>query len=775
MSDEAPDAAAVAAPLLPPLIQRLAPDVVNRVAAGEVIHRPASALKELLENSLDAGGTSVAVVVKDGGNKLLQVTDNGCGIRVRASRALLTLSRHFQESDLPLLCERHATSKITRFEDLASCATFGFRGEALASMSFVARLSVTTMPAAAACALRATYTDGALDGAPRPCAGVPGTSVCVEDLFYNVATRRKALKGGAEEYGRVLEVVQRYACLRTDVAFSVRKQGEARADLHAPAAAGRVDRVRTVFGAALARELLPFNARLDAPDGEPDAAAFALEGLASGPAYGAKKGTFVFFINGRLVDCGPLRRALEAVYAAVLPKADRPWVFLAVTLPPAHVDVNVHPTKAEVAFLHAEELVAAAATALQAVLEEANNARSFAPGAATAAATQQTTLPGAGPPRARADADDGADAGARASDAAQPRERSTQRERAGGDHKLVRTDARAGRLDAFFSHPEDGAPQLLLGRGRGRDAAAAAGREEELVGTRVRGAAPAAATDVCVSPPLAPPAPCELTSVCELRAELEAAAHAGLTEVFRRYTYVGSATGALALLQHGTQLYLASVPRLSRELFRQQALLRFGAAPALALSPPAPLLPLLLDALDAAEAEGRWAPGDGPKADVARVLAQLLVLKGPMLREYFALDISEAAADDEATADGAVLRSLPVLLEGHTPDLVGLPEFLLHLGNDTDWDTEKGCFADVARHLGELYAMQPPPPDSPPPAAGDAPQQQSAATRAHERAVAHVLLPALRQHLRPPAAFATDGTVLQVACLEQLYRVFERC
>jgi DNA mismatch repair protein MLH1 len=628
-------------------------------------------------------------------------------------------------------------------------------------MSFVARLSVTTMPATAPCALRASYTDGALDGAARPCAGVPGTSVCVEDLFFNVATRRKALKSGAEEYGRVLEVVQRYACLRTDVAFSVRKQGEARADLHAPVAASRVDRVRTVFGAALARELLPFAARLDAA--EPDAPAFALEGLASGPAYGAKKGTFVFFINARLVDCGPLRRALEAVYAAVLPKADRPWVFLAATLPAAHVDVNVHPTKAEVAFLHAEELVAAAAAALQAVLEAANNERSFAPGAATA--TQQALLPGAGPPRSRAS--EAADA-----DAPDGKERSTQRERAGGDHKLVRTDARAGRLDAFLLHPEaGGAPQLLLGRGRGRDSGA--GRDDQQRSVRAR-VDPASTDALGASPPLASPAPCELTSVCELRAELEAGAHAGLAEVFRRYTLVGMATGELALLQHGTKLYLAAVPRLSRELFRQQALLRFGAAPALALAPPAPLLPLLLDALDAAEASGDWAPGDGPKNDVARVLAQLLLLKAPMLREYFAIDIASDDAEP-ASADSIVLRSLPALLEGHTPDLAGLPEFLLRLGNDSDWESEKGCFADVARHLGELYAMHPPPPDAPPPPPGEAPPPPSAAARAHERAVAHVLLPALRQHLRPPTPFATDGTVLQVACLEQLYRVFERC
>jgi DNA mismatch repair protein MLH1 len=704
-----------------------------------------------------------------------------------------------QEADLPLLCERHTTSKIACFEDLASCQTFGFRGEALASMSFVARLSVTTMPAAAPCALRATFTDGVLDGAPKPCAGVPGTSVCVEDLFYNVVTRRKALKSGTEEYTRVLDVVQRYACLRTEVAFSVRKQGEARSDLHAPAAPSRVERVRTIFGNALARELLPFSARTEDSDTQHmDAPRFELEGLASGPAYGAKRSTFIIFINGRLVECNALRRALEAVYVTVLPKADRPWVFLSARLPPSHVDVNVHPTKAEVAFLHTEELVTAAASALQAVLEAANNARSFTPGAATASATQQgLLLPGAQLQRAAArDASQrGADSDAMATlpPPASQRDGGTQRERAGGDHKLVRTDARAGRLDAFLQRPASGgAPQLLLGRGRGRDNAAAnggassPGAAEEQRSVRARHDAGDARVDAATAEvdddddagfASASPAPCELTSVCELRAELGARAHGGLVEVLRRHTFVGMATGALALLQHGTKLYLASVPRLSRELFVQLALQRFGCAEPMLLSPPAPVEPLLLDALSAAEAAGEWTPGDGSHADVARLLAQLLAVKGPMLKEYFALDVGE----DGTGSSSVVLRSLPLLCDGYTPDLLGLPEFLLRLGNDTDWEAEKPCFADVAKHLGELYVMRGPVHELQQPEADTAEQQgaathpRSAAERSHEWAVAHVLLPALRQHFHPPAAFATDGTVLQVACLEQLYRVFERC
>jgi DNA mismatch repair protein MLH1 len=346
----------------PPRILQLPEEVVNRIAAGEVVVSPAAALKELLENSIDAGATSITVAVRGGGAKLLQVIDNGRGIR---------------PDDLPLLCERHATSKLRAFDDLASVSTFGFRGEALASVSHVARVSVLTKTAEAKCAHAARYVDGVLAAPPAPVAGLDGTALSVEDLFYNLPTRRRALRSASEEYRGIVDVVARYAIRYSHVAFACKRlpDGAGRAstgtlDVRTAAGARSEDNIRAAFGANLALELVQFEARLELYG-------IGVSAYATNPGFSMRKGLFVLFINGRLVNCGPLKRAVDATYATFLPKGGHSFCYLDITVPSSDVDVNVHPNKMEIRFLHEAELVEAVVDSLQERLKSDGKSRTF--------------------------------------------------------------------------------------------------------------------------------------------------------------------------------------------------------------------------------------------------------------------------------------------------------------------------------------------------------------------------------------------------------------
>ncbi|XP_028110088.1 DNA mismatch repair protein MLH1-like [Camellia sinensis] len=192
----------------PPMIHRLDESVVNRIAAGEVIQRPVSAVKELIENSLDADSTSINVVVKDGGLKLIQVSDDGHGIRYE---------------DLPILCERHTTSKLCKFEDLQSIKSMGFRGEALASMTYVGHVTVTTITKGLLHGYRVSYRDGVMEHEPKACAAVKGTQIMIENLFYNMTARRKTLQNSADDYPKIVDLLSRFAIHHINVSFSCRK------------------------------------------------------------------------------------------------------------------------------------------------------------------------------------------------------------------------------------------------------------------------------------------------------------------------------------------------------------------------------------------------------------------------------------------------------------------------------------------------------------------------------------------------------------------------
>ncbi|HSI41848.1 MAG TPA: DNA mismatch repair endonuclease MutL [Xanthobacteraceae bacterium] len=307
---------------------RLLPStLVDRIAAGEVVERPAAALKELLENALDAGARRIEIVIDGGGRRLLRVTDDGAGM---------------DAAELALAVERHATSKLDG-DDLMSIATLGFRGEALPSIGAVARLTITSRPASAAHAYEMRVEGGAK--APvRPAALGPGTRVEVRDLFFATPARLKFLKSERAETAAAVEVVRRLALARPEVAFTL--VADDRAPVSWPAraadAAGRRARIADVLGAEAAGNALDISGRRGGA---------GLDGLAGLPTFSKANSLAQYlFVNGRPVRDKVLVGAVRAAYADLLPSDRYPMVALFLDIDPGEVDVNVHPAKTEVRF-----------------------------------------------------------------------------------------------------------------------------------------------------------------------------------------------------------------------------------------------------------------------------------------------------------------------------------------------------------------------------------------------------------------------------------------
>lgn len=723
----------------PPKIRRLDVSVVNRIAAGEVIQRPASAVKELIENSLDARSTTINVVVKDGGLKLIQVSDDGHGIRYE---------------DLPILCERHTTSKLSTFEDLQTVKSMGFRGEALASMTYVAHVSVTTITEGQLHGYRVSYRDGVMEHEPKACAAVKGTQIMVENLFYNMVARRKTLQKSADDYSKIVDLLSRFAIHHIGLSFSCRKHGAARADVHTIATSSRLDAIKSVYGVSVAHNLLKVEAR----DDDPSSSIFEMNGFISNASYSAKKTTMVLFINDRLVECTALKRAMEVVYAATLPKASKPFVYMAITLPPEHVDVNVHPTKREVSLLSQEVIIGKIQSVVESKLRNSNEARTF---------QEQTVEPSASCPII-------------ASPTVAKKDRHYNPSSSGPKsqkvpvQKMVRTDSLdpAGRLHAYLQAK----PLTNLENSNSLTAARSSIRQRRN-----------------------PKETADLTSIQELLDEIDSKCHSGLLDIVRHCTYVGMADDVYALLQHNTNLYLANVLNLSKELMYQQVLRRFAHFNGIKLSDPAPLPELITLALKEEDLDPECSGNDDLEKKIAELNTNLLKQKAELLDEYFCVHVDE---------DGN-LCWLPVILDQYTPDMDRLPEFVLCLGNDVDWEDEKNCLQGISAALGNFYAMHPPLLPNP---SGDGLQFYKRSTHLgasddgidfsdnggndnkmedeidhellseaqiawsqREWSIQHVLFPSLRLFLKPPPSMAANGTFVQVASLEKLYKIFERC
>ena len=303
-------------------IRRLPPHLVNRIAAGEVVERPASALKELVENAIDAGAGRVAIVLGQGGTTRIEVSDDGCGMT---------------PADMALALERHATSKLPD-ERIEAVATLGFRGEALPSIASVAQLTIESRPLGVDGWARVVDNgDVVREG---PAALPPGTRVVVEDLFARVPARRKFLRSPRAEYAACLDVVRRLAMARPDIGFSVEHDG--RRVLAAMQVEDRPARVATLTDRALADNCVTIDLVREG---------MVLGGVASLPTYNRGVADHQYlFVNGRPVKDRLLMGAIRGAYAEMLPRDRHAVVALFLDVPPGDVDVNVHPAKTEVRF-----------------------------------------------------------------------------------------------------------------------------------------------------------------------------------------------------------------------------------------------------------------------------------------------------------------------------------------------------------------------------------------------------------------------------------------
>ncbi|GAA5914914.1 hypothetical protein JCM6882_008108 [Rhodosporidiobolus microsporus] len=808
MAEKQPAQQGRPAPTAPRAIAKLPEHVVNRIAAGEIIQRPSNALKELIENSLDAGGTDIRVTVKEGGLKLLQIQDNGSGIR---------------KDDLPILCERFTTSKIKAFEDLSSLGTYGFRGEALASISHVAHLSVTTKTREETCAWKAAYSDGQLipvkagssDAAPVPCAGNDGT---VEDLFYNTPQRLKSLRSASDEYGRIVSVVLAYSIHNAGVAMSCKKastSSSATPDISTRLGASVLDNIGAHYGENVKRELVQI-------DVESKELNVKIKAWCSGANYQGKRGTYLFFINHRYVDCSPLKRSLEAFYGTLLAKGTHPFVYLSLEIDPTKIDVNVHPTKKEVGFEDEDEIVALVCEKLAEVLEKQGESRSY---------KVQTLLPSTTPKPTRNQSSSSSSATNTPAPSRKPSTSSSSKSKPKtAPNKLVRTDAQSQTLDALFpTLPSTSSSRSKTRRGVPADVAMyiddEAGvkrrgkkgeeyssgddddEEDEDEGDEADEAdedRPSAAKKKKMKHPhqsdhdpefarrLAAEqaagvrsarvriaqSECALTSVRQLRKEVVEGRHEELDKIIKNHIFVGVAdlASSRSMIQYQTKLYIIDHSSFAEELFYQLGLRQFGRFSRIKLNPPPNVKTILRIAMKRAEeVDGKEnrAKSKLSGEEIVERAYQIFVDSAAMLDEYFSLSISETGQ----------LESLPLILPGYSPDITKLPLFLLRLGVHVNWTDEKQCFTTFLRELAFFYSPSPspiassfPPPHTPgaSPVQADVDEQRRVREEKEKHTIQHVLFPALKQYLVPPEGLLKKDVVLATR-LEDLYRVFERC
>ncbi|KAI8895921.1 mutL-like protein 1, colon cancer, nonpolyposis type 2 [Globomyces pollinis-pini] len=749
-------------------IRKLDETTINRIAAGEIIQRPSNAIKELIENSIDASATTIHLSFTNAGLKLISISDNGSGIH---------------KDDLPLLCERFTTSKLSCFDDLKSLNTYGFRGEALASISHIAHLSVSTKTKDSNLAYKAAYLDGKMiPNSLKPTAGNIGTTITIEDLFYNQQNRKKAFKNVNEEYSRILDVIQKYSIHNSHIKFTCKKHGSNHLDLNT-IPSNTIDAITRIYGSNLAKQLIELSHSSSILH-------YKLHACFSVPNAVCKRKAVLLFINQRLVDCISLKKSIDQLYTKYLSKQAHYIIYISLEIEPHLIDVNVHPTKSQVHFLKEDLIVMEICNVIEEKLKDHSGSRSF---------PVQTVFGASSISIIKPDKSFNNNMGISSQS-----QQSQSSQNSSKPHLLVRTDSRTRTLDSFvdknIAHLNVNKKQRieLIHELKTSDINAdvidtqindiedntlivcpgerISGSVEQTIedyheqsssaDTTLNSMKPSDVLDIkhydaenidsSVSTVVDTVVEIEvpkqwidihLTSVLELIGEISAQEHKGLTEIFHEHTFVGYYNEQLALIQHQTNLLLVNYVDISQQFFYQTILKGVSNFGLIEMTPVCvkECVIIMLDTQDGLYDEERMAGKD----EMAQEVMELLIEKSAMLLEYFSIRIDS----------NGYLTGLPVLLTDYIPNMVKLPEFILRLATHVNWQEEKPCFEAVSTELSIFYQFQ------------NIPQLDLVR---YEYEVNHMLFPALRNVIGL-GKWVEDGVVRNLASLHDLYKIFERC
>jgi DNA mismatch repair protein MLH1 len=566
-----------------------------------------------------------------------------------------------------------------------------------------------------------------------------GTQITAEDLFYNSLIRRNALRSSSEEFSKIFETVSRYAIHNYHASFFLKRANENGFDLKTNGISPQttrsianektlIENISIVFGSDLSKEVERIAIDYD------DVHKFEMMGYMTNAKYAhLKQIVFILFINERLVDCQPLRKTLQALFALYMPKNTHPFVYLNIRICSHNLDVNVHPTKHEVRFLYQDEIISKIQQMIEQKLLNSNLSRTYL----VKNLTLEAYLPSGSktpnePKKALCDTDPG------------------QMKSPVYPYQLTRVDSRERTLDSYkHQNSLNTSKSSIL--------------DESLVKVKSD-----SGPDEVQSPLRKQMFDREikLKSLNELREKIESNACPKQRKILSDFNFVGCLENDFALIQHQTGLFLANTQTLSQELFYQLACFNFGNFGYFRFNKPLGIFDLAKHALN--DPESQWSPNDGDQDFLARKCEKLYLSKRHLLDDYFSIKISQN--NDEPNV---CIETLPMLLEDYVPDMRHLPMFILRMAVEVDWSMEKTCLKTICQELSAFYAVK----ISPFTDTIDLNDTMSTATGPKKPntfwIIEHVLYPSFRNFLLPSKKH--EDSIHKLVDLHDLYKVFERC